>query len=106
MNSSFTLILEEEAKNQLDEIFGYIVKNFSSERTARKINLEINNTLLVLENHPYLGRKIDETYRRLPLTKTYIAIYRVDKDLKKVIVEWIVSGKTDYILNIKEKNNV
>ena len=68
--------------------------------SAEKIVDEILAHIGILCEHPYAGPLhpdpvlAKQEYRKLVLTKTYIAVYRVIGDT--VYISRIVNGKTDY----------
>lgn len=68
--------------------------------SARKIYHSIREQIARLQDFPLLGPPHPDpelaalSYRKLALTKTYVAIYRVVADT--VTIYRIVNGKTDY----------
>ena len=68
--------------------------------SAEKIMDQIMDMIKVLSNHPYAGPLHPDVelarreYRKLSLTKTYVAIYKVEGDT--VYIYRIVNGVTDY----------
>ena len=67
---------------------------------AEKILEQIMDMIKILSSHPYAGplhpdiELARQEYRKLSLTKTYVAIYKVEGDT--VYIYRIVNGATDY----------
>lgn len=68
--------------------------------SAEKIMNQIMDMVKILSDHPYAGplhpdvELARQEYRKLSLTKTYVAIYKVEGDT--VYIYRIVNGATDY----------
>ena len=66
--------------------------------SAREIYRSIREQIMRLQDFPMLGPIDPElaalNYRKLVLTKTYVAVYRLIDDM--VTIYRVVNGKTDY----------
>lgn len=102
MDIKYEIIITEKAREDLKEIYDYISKSLMKENTANKLIDKIENELLRLEDIPegfsvienYLRTNYE--YRRLPINN-YVAIYRIDKEERKVYIIRIVYGGRNYL---------
>ncbi len=87
--------LASRAADDLDEIWFYVAKASGSIDVANRVVDSIVHRLLLLSNHPYLGRARSEEFgpgtRSFPVGE-YIISYRVDED--DVLVFTGCSGAT------------
>ena len=87
------------AEQDLKEIVKFHL-NRVGVQSARAIYQEIRKTILRLRDFPLLGQihpdplLAAENYRKLVLTDTYVAVYKVDGDT--VYIYRVVNGATDY----------
>ena len=83
----------------IDHILDYHLREVGP-GSAERIMDEIMGQIRILGDHPYVGALHPDPvlarqgYRKLVLTKTYIAVYRVIGDT--VYLYRVVNGKTDY----------
>ena len=83
----------------IDHISDYYLREVGP-TSAEMVMDEIMGHIAILMEHPYAGPLhpdpvlARQEYRKLVLTKTYIAIYRVVGDT--VYVYRVVNGRTDY----------
>lgn len=95
------------ALEALVEIKEYIINNFKSETSAKKVVDNIMQKISALEIFPEVGFDADERFgktfdkrhktRGLTIGKDYIALYFVDDEKKEVIITHIVSTRSDYV---------
>ncbi|MEW4354619.1 type II toxin-antitoxin system RelE/ParE family toxin [Streptococcus pneumoniae] len=95
------------ALQTLEEIKDYIISNFASERSARKVIENIMHKISALEIFPDVGFDADEKFgktldqrhktRGLTVGKDYIALYFVDSVKKEVVITHIISTRSDYM---------
>ena len=87
------------AEQDLKEIVKFHL-NRVGVQSARAIYQEIRKTILRLRDFPLLGQihpdplLAAENYRKLVLTDTYVAVYKVNGDT--VYIYRVVNGATDY----------
>lgn len=83
----------------MDRISDYYLREVGP-MSAEKVMDEIMGHIAILGEHPYAGPLhpdpvlARQEYRKLVLTKTYIAVYRVIGGT--VYIYRVVNGKTDY----------
>lgn len=95
------------ALEALVEIKEYIINNFKSETSAKKVVDNIMQKISALEIFPEVGFDADERFgkaldkrhktRGLTIGKDYIALYFVNDGKKEVIITHIVSTRSDYV---------
>lgn len=95
------------ALEALVEIKEYIINNFKSETSAKKVVDNIMQKISALEIFPEVGFDADERFgktldkrhktRGLTIGKDYIALYFVNDEKKEVIITHIVSTRSDYV---------
>ena len=91
----------------LVEIKEYIINNFKSETSAKKVVDNIMQKISALEIFPEVGFDVDERFgktldkrhktRGLTIGKDYIALYFVNDEKKEVVITHIVSTRSDYV---------
>ena len=95
----YKLVYLTPAEQDLKEIVKFHL-NRVGVQSARAIYQEIRKTILRLRDFPLLGQihpdplLAAENYRKLVLTDTYVAVYKVDGDT--VYIYRVVNGATDY----------
>lgn len=105
MDIKYKVILTNRAEFELNDIYDYITNTLMAEKAANELMNKIQKDILILEDSPegfpvienYLRK--DYEYRRLPINN-YVAIYRVDKDERKVYIIRIVYGGRNYLNEI------
>ncbi len=79
------IVITNPAKSNLRKLYNYY-KEEVSEKLAERIKLDLLNTILKLETHPYLGQK-EELLASLNLDHRYIIkghykiIFRIESDI-------------------------
>ena len=99
--NNYEIILAASAKEDLDNIYEYISKNPNLKSSANKLMNKIENAVLRLEDFPYSCAEVkvklqNMIYRRLIIDK-YVALYRVEEQLKQVHIIHIYYAKQDYL---------
>lgn len=95
----YKLVYLTPAAEDFEEIVKYHISEVGAE-SAKKIYLTMRTELARLADFPLLGQMHSDPilamqqYRRLILTKTYVAVYKVIDDT--IYIYRIVNGKTDY----------
>ena len=95
----YKLVYLTPAEQDLKEIVKFHLNRVGLQ-SARAIYQEIRKTILRLRDFPLLGQihpdplLAAENYRKLVLTDTYVAVYKVDGDT--VYIYRVVNGATDY----------
>ena len=105
MDIRYKVVLTARAKEELDDIYAYISKSLMADNAANNLMNKIHNNILRLGEMPescsliekYKERKYQ--YRKLVINN-YVAIYRVDKENKKVYIVRIVYGGRNYLNEI------
>lgn len=99
MPSRSKLVYLTPAANDLREIVKYHIAEVGPQ-SARRIYQEIRSTVGKLRAFPLMGQThpdpllAAEGYRKLVLTRTYVAVYKVIDGT--VYIYRIVNGRTDY----------
>lgn len=102
MDIKYEVVLTERAKIELSEIYDYISKSLMAEKAANNFINKLKNNILMLEDMPEICSKLEQyidkeyQYRKLVINN-YVAIYRVDKENKKVYIVRIVYGGRNYL---------
>lgn len=104
MDIKYEVILTEKAKIELDSIYQYIAKSFMAKETAKRFIDKVKKSILRLEDMPELCSIIEEynfreEYRKLVINN-YVAIYRIDREHKKVYITRIIYGGRNYLNDI------
>ena len=105
MDIRYKVILTARAKEELDSIYDYISKSLMVDKAANNLMNKIHNSILRLEEIPESCSLIEQykdkryQYRKLVINN-YVAIYRVDKENKKVYIVRIVYGGRNYLNEI------
>ena len=95
----YKLVYLTPAAEDFEEIVKYHITEVGAE-SAKKIYMTMRTELARLADFPLLGQMHPDPvlamqqYRKLVLTKTYVAVYKVIDDT--VYIYRIVNGKTDY----------
>lgn len=99
MPSASNLIYLAPAEKDFEEIVKYHILQVGTE-SARKIYSTMKDTIDRLQDFPLMGQTHPDPllaadgYRKLVLTKTYVAIYKIIDNT--VYIYRIVNGRTDY----------
>jgi addiction module RelE/StbE family toxin len=93
------LVYLTSASQDFNEIVKYHITQVGVQ-SARKIYAEMRQSISKLRDYPLMGQTHPDPilasagFRKLVLTKTYVAIYKVMDDT--VYIYHIVNGTTDY----------
>jgi addiction module RelE/StbE family toxin len=99
------LIYLTQASRDFDEIVKYHITQVGAQ-SGRKIYAEMRQSIGRLRDYPLMGQihpdplLAAEGFRKLVLTRTYVAIYKVVGDT--VWIYHVVNGATDYPRLLKE----
>lgn len=99
MPTKCKLVYLHPASEDLQEIVKYHI-NEVGVQSARKIYATMRDTIQKLAEFPLMGQihpdpmLAADNYRKLVLTRTYVAIYKVEHGV--VYIYRIVNGATDY----------
>ena len=97
----YKIFLSNGAKEELDEIYGYIASALKEPGTAAAMVDEIETAILSLKQMPYryperqIGLFARKGYRQL-IVKNYLVIYRVDEENHQVVVLTIRYAKRNF----------
>lgn len=87
----------DKCLEDIDSIYEYILKEFKSEITLKKLGTKINTTIKVLANSPkaYASiQKVDKLkrqYRRIPINN-FVLLYTIDEEKKIVYIAHMFYG--------------
>lgn len=99
----YDIVLTERAKQDLNNIYEYISQMLLAKVAASNLMDKIEKNILRLEYMPESGSVLEmrnsNKYRKLVINK-YIAIYRINKEERKVYIIRIVYGKRDYLKEV------
>ncbi|MCI9192493.1 MAG: type II toxin-antitoxin system RelE/ParE family toxin [Acutalibacter muris] len=93
------LVYLAPAAHDMEEIVKFHIANVGP-ASARKVYASIEGTINRLAEFPLLGQThpdpvlAENGFRKLVLTKTYVAVYKIIDDT--VYIYHIVNGRTDY----------
>lgn len=91
------IILSEQAKQDMDNIFEYI--SYDSLKYAFQTYTQIRSYIQKLKDSPYIGRYVPELfvkdYREL-LYKNYRIVYEVSETENIVIIHFIIHSKRNF----------
>lgn len=98
---SYNIVLTDNAKTDLEEIYKYISENLIEPNSANRLMEKIEKEILLLERNPYscvevIVKPHKKKYRKLVIGK-YIVLYRINEELKEVVIDDIIYGKRDYL---------
>ena len=99
MLSKSKLVYLSPASEDIEEIVKYTIQE-AGLSSARSVYNSIKTEIQRLEDFPLLGRLhpdpllASENFRKLLLTKTYVAVYKVIDGT--VVIYRVVNAKTDY----------
>jgi plasmid stabilization system protein ParE len=77
------VIVATEALRDLDEIRAYLMT--VSPKAERRVGIDFDRALALLENFPEIGRKLGDGRRQLSSMTPYLIRYRIEGDLVVVI---------------------
>lgn len=99
MPTKCKLVYLRPASEDFQEIVKYHINEMGTQ-SARKIYRTMRDTINKLSDFPLMGQihpdpmLAADNYRKLVLTQTYVAIYKVENSI--VYIYRIVNGVTDY----------
>lgn len=111
----YKIVYSNKVVKMLDEIYGYIKKEFKSEQAAKKRIADIDENLRLLEVFPEAGIDADERFgivvneegktRVLTLKTDYLAFYLIDYEKHRVLITHLVSTRSDYLRMLIKKDS-
>ena len=78
------IIWAEEAQKDRRQIFSYWNKRNKSNAYSKKLNRQLNKTLIVLCEFPFIGRPTQKQNVRIKIVRDYLVIYKITNN--KIIV--------------------
>lgn len=99
--NNYEIVLTDIAKEELEEIYKYILENLLEVSVANKLTEKIEQSFLRLEENPYSCVEVhikphNEVYRKLVIDN-YIALYEVEENYKQVVIYRVLYGGMDYL---------
>ena len=99
INNEYEVIFTKQAHKEIKEIYRYISKALFAENSAWKLMRALNSKISNIRIFPKMYRKIEiqnKEYRRL-VVRSYIIIYRVNEEKKKIYIVHIFYSKSNYL---------
>lgn len=99
INNEYEVIFTKQAHKEIKEIYRYISKALFAENSAWQLMRALNSKISNIRIFPKMYRKIEiqnKEYRRL-VVKSYIIIYRVNEEKKKIYIVHIFYSKSNYL---------
>jgi toxin YoeB len=87
------IIWSLRAQEDKKEIFKYWTQRNKSNRYSKKLNQLFKEAILLLREHPYIGRPTDDTSVRIKIVKEYLLIYEVTETSINILSIW--DGRQD-----------
>lgn len=87
------IIWSLRAQKDKREIFKYWSQRNKSNRYSKKLNQLFKEAILLLREHPYIGRSTDDNLIRIKIVKEYLLIYEVTET--SIIILSIWDGRQD-----------
>jgi toxin YoeB len=87
------IIWSLRAQKDKREIFKYWSQRNKSNRYSKKLNQLFKEAILLLREHPYIGRSTDDNLIRIKIVKEYLLIYEVKET--SIIILSIWDGRQD-----------
>lgn len=99
--NNYKIVLTDMAKDDLEETYNYISNNLKEPNIANKLMDKIEKDILKLKQFPFAYSEIhikpkNKIYRRL-VTGNYVVLYRVEEEIKQVVIFHIFYEKRDYL---------
>jgi addiction module RelE/StbE family toxin len=82
------IIWSLRAQNDKKEIFKYWAQRNKSTRYSKKLNQLFKEAILLLREHPYIGRPTDDAPIRIKIVKEYLLIYEVTETSINILSIW------------------
>ncbi len=106
---SFTVLILNDAEQDLRNIHAYIQNQFS-ESVANDIYREIRDKILLLENNPNFGTMVPQlaalgmtNFRHMVVMKKNRVVYEIDMKNDLVYIYLICTGRQDYDTVIRDR---
>lgn len=95
--SNYEVTLTDVAKEEIENIYAYILENLHEEIAANKLMDKIEDGVLRLAQNPYSCPKVkvkphNEIYRKL-IINNYIVLYDIDEEYKKTVIYRVIHEK-------------
>jgi plasmid stabilization system protein ParE len=87
------IIWSLRAQNDKKEILKNWSQRNKSYRYSKKLNQLFKEAILLLREHPYIGRSTDDASVRIKLVKEYLLIYEVTETSINILSIW--DGRQD-----------
>ena len=87
------IIWSLRAQNDKKEIFKYWTQGNKSNRYSKKLNQLFKEAVLLLLEHPYIGRPTDDARVRIKIVKEYLLIYEVTETSINILSIWDEIGR-------------
>ena len=82
------IIWSLRAQNDKKEIFKYWTQRNKSNRYSKKLNQLFKEAILLLREHPNIGRPTDDALVRIKIVKEYLLIYEVTETSINILSVW------------------
>ena len=82
------IIWSIRAQKDKKEIFKYWSQRNKSNRYSKKLNQLFKEAILLLREHPYIGRPTDDALVRIKIVKEYLLIYEVTETSINILSVW------------------
>ena len=87
------IIWSLNAQNSKKEIFKYWSQRNKSNRYSKQLNQLFKEAILLISEHPYIGRPTDDASVRIKIVKEYLLIYEVTETSINILSIW--DGRQD-----------
>ena len=87
------IIWSLRAQKDKKEIFKYWSQRNKSNRYSKKLNQLFKGAILLLSEHPYIGRPTDDASARIKIVNEYLLIYEVTETSINILSIW--DGRQD-----------
>ncbi|MCL2860698.1 MAG: type II toxin-antitoxin system RelE/ParE family toxin [Oscillospiraceae bacterium] len=105
MDDKYEVVITKKCKISLNQICGYIKNILDAEIASNNLLDKFEQLIKTLEVSPFIYQKVerykilDKEYRKVVI-KNYIVIYDVDEENKKVYLDNMFYGGSNYINKI------
>jgi len=102
MDNNYEVIITKKCKTSSNQICGYITDILYADISSNKLLDKFEKLIDTLETSPFIYQKVeqytilDKEYRRAVINN-YVVIYDVDEKNKKVYLDNMFYGGSDYI---------
>ena len=87
------IIWSLNAQNSKKEIFKYWSQRNKSNRYSKQLNQLFKEAIILISEHPYIGRPTDDASVRIKIVKEYLLIYEVRETSINILSIW--DGRQD-----------